>query len=166
MPKGPEEKDKAEEKKEPDEKNEMESAVKANNLKAGNAQVSEHHLGPDRLQDISSDLSRDLLKNPGQGGTTPLKISMVLKVVAFCFSVVTLSWFFEGMRQCKAAATPEGLCYLLGGTLLTILLVAVQAFFVYCEERSKNSRTRKIALFDKWYVFLTSKQKGDYTNRG
>jgi hypothetical protein len=131
----------------PREKNDMESAVKANNQNPG--------------QDLLPDLS-------GQAGpsASPLKISMTLKVVLFCFSVVTLSWFFEGARQCKDAATPQGLSYLIGGTLLTLLLVFLQAFLIYCEERAKGRRTRKIALFDKWYGFLVSKQKGDYTNRG
>src|ERR1700733_11118268 len=134
----------------PEEKSEMESAVKANNLKSGNAPLSGRNLA----QDLSKDSSQVLLKGQDQGNASPIKINMALKVVVFSFSVVTLSWFFEGMRQCKDAATPQGLSYLIGGTLLTLLLVGLQAFFIYCEERSKGLRTRQVALFDKWYLLL------------
>jgi len=153
----------------PEEKSEMESAVKANNLKAGNAQLSEQYLAQDLAkassQGHAKDSSQALLNGQVQGSASQIKINLALKVVVFCSSVVTLSWFFEGTRQCKDAATPQGLSYLIGGTLLTLLLVALQAFFIYCEERSKGLRTRKVALFDKWYLLLVSKQEGDYTNR-
>lgn len=122
----------------------MESAIKANNLKPGNAPLSGQYSAGDNALDAA-----------------PIKIKFALKAVVFCFSVVTLSWIFEGLRQCKGEATPQGLAYLLGGIVLTLLLVVMQGFFIYCEERSKGARTRKIALFDKWYLFLTSKQKGD-----
>ncbi|MBS1998405.1 MAG: hypothetical protein JSS86_18905 [Cyanobacteria bacterium SZAS LIN-2] len=102
----------------------------------------------------------------GEANVGPLKIRFAFKAIAFCCSVVTLSWFFEGMRQCKESVSFEGGVTLLGGTVLTLLLVGLQGFFIYCEERSKGLRTRKIALFDKWYVQLASKQKGDNTNRG
>ena len=73
----------------------------------------------------------------------------------------------------KDGPTVEGVITLVGGTVLTLLLVVVQGFFIYCEERSKGLRTRNIALFDKGYKRyvqlaspLTSKDKGDNTNRG
>jgi len=103
----------------------------------------------------------------------PLKIRFSFKALAFCASVVTLSWFFEGTRMIKDGPTVEGVATLAGGTVLTSLLVVVQGFFIYCEERSKGLRTRNIALFDKGYKKyvqlaskLTSKDKGDNTNRG
>ena len=135
-----------------EENNQMESTAAINQVRAGDIQISESHPNAGRVEVGAA--------------VNPIKIRFVYKAILFCFSTVTLSWFFEGMRQCKETASPEGLAYLLGGTILTLLLVALQGFFIYCEERSKGLRTRKIAFFDKWYEHLVSKQKGDYTNRG
>jgi hypothetical protein len=126
----------------PEEKKSMESAVRAN---ANN--------------------SNPALTELGAGGASPLKIRMVLKVFVFCCSTVTLSWFFEGLRQCKEVPGLQGPVVLAVGAILTLALVALQGFFIYCEERSKGGHTRKIALFDSWYEILT-KKKGDSTNRG
>jgi glucan-binding YG repeat protein len=155
---------------EPEEKNQMELAIKANNLKSHKAPLS----GPDSAHDLQKDPQRDpqmdlqkiLAPDQLQTVAKPIKIRMAYKAVVFCFSVITLSWFFEGMRQCKETASAQGLAYLLGGTLLTLFWVGTQGFFIYCEERSKGMPTRKIAVFDKWYLFLIAKQKGDYSNRG
>jgi len=138
----------------PDEKKHMESAASINQIKADNAQISESYAA---VGQVGNEEARS---------SAPLKIRFVYKAILFCFSTVTLSWFFEGLRQCKESASPQGLAFLIGGTVLTLLLVGLQGFFIYCEERSKGLRTRKIALFDKWYLHLVSKQKGDYTNRG
>jgi len=112
--------------------------------------------------------ANDTHSGPVQGEVKPLKIRFGFKALAFCASVVSLSWFFEGTRMIKDGPTVEGVCTLLGGTVLTLLLLGVMAFFIYCEERSKGLRTRNIGLFDKWYVQLASqsKDKGDNTNRG
>src|SRR5208283_2153171 len=116
-----------------EEKNDMQSAVKAHNLKADMGPLS----GPDLRQDLAQNQTPEISKIQGQGAN-PVKIRFAFKAVEFCFSVVTLSWFFEGMRQCKDAASPQGLSYLVGGTVLTLFLVGLQAFFIYCEERSKG----------------------------
>ena len=126
----------------PEETKSMESAVRAN---ANNSMPAHLEQGAD--------------------GASPLKIRMALKVLVFCCSTVTLSWFFEGLRQCKEVSGIQGPAVLIAGAITTLALVALQGFFIYCEERSKGRHTRKIALFDSWYEILT-KNKGDSTNRG
>ncbi len=137
----------------------MASAAQAHNLNAGTAP----HSGAEPAHNGAQARANAADSNPEN---KQMKVNFLLKVAAFCLSVVTLSWFFEGMRQCKEVASAQGLAYLIGGTVFTLLLVFLQGFFIYCEERSKGRHTRSIALFDKWYLSLTSKQKGDYTNRG
>ncbi|MBA4027277.1 MAG: hypothetical protein C0473_03450 [Cyanobacteria bacterium DS3.002] len=84
-----------------------------------------------------------------------LKIKFVYKFFAFVFSVVALSWFFEGTRQMQAGLSVSAIVYVLAGSLLTVALIGVQAFFIYAEEKSKDNRTRKIRLFDAVYERLT-----------
>ncbi len=84
-----------------------------------------------------------------------LKIKFVYKFFAFVFSVVALSWFFEGTRQMQAGLSVSAIVYVLAGSLLTVALIGLQAFFIYAEEKSKDNRTRKIRLFDAVYERLT-----------
>jgi len=89
------------------------------------------------------------------------KIKLALKLVAFIFSVITLSWFFEGTRQIQNGLSLSAVAYVLAGSVLTVALIGVQAFFIYAEEKSKNDGTRKIPLFDKIYYKLAGVNKGD-----
>jgi hypothetical protein len=131
-------------------KKEMESAVRAPETQATQA-----------INGVSGDGA-----SLSSFSESPIKIKWPLKLFLFCLSSFTLSLFFEGMRQCKESLTVGGGFILALGTLTTLALLLLQGFFMYCEERSKGNRTRKIALFDKWYLQLVSKQKGDSTNRG
>lgn len=105
----------------------------------------------------------------GLGGAPRFKVKFAIKLFAFALSVVTLSWFFEGARQIQAALTFSAVAHLLAGSIFTVALIGVQAFFIYAEEKSKDNRTRKIPLFDKLYYKLAgnnSDREGDKTNRG
>lgn len=133
----------------------MASAARAHNLNAGTAPLD----GVNQACEAACAKTGPAIENGAQN--KQIRVNLFLKATAFCFSVVTLSWFFEGLRQCKEVASPQGLAYLIGGTVCTLLLVVLQGFFIYCEERSKGRQTRSIALFEKWYLSLTSKQKGD-----
>ncbi len=104
-----------------------------------------------------------------QGARAKFKVKFALKLFAFALSVVTLSWFFEGARQIQVALTLSAVLHLLAGSIFTVALIGVQAFFIYAEEKSKDNRTRKIPLFDKLYYKLAgnnSDREGDKTNRG
>lgn len=93
-----------------------------------------------------------------------LKIKFVYKFFAFVFSVVALSWFFEGTRQIQAGLSVSAIVYVLAGSLLTVALIGVQAFFIYAEEKSKDNRTRKIRLFDSIYERLNRPANTDEKN--
>ena len=72
-------------------------------------------------------------------GNKRLKIKFVYKFLAFVFSVVALSWFFEGTRQLQAGLSVSAIVYVLAGSLFTVALIGVQAFFIYAEEKSMRS---------------------------
>jgi len=124
-------------------------------------------------------------KDPGAlasnlAAAPPFKIKLALKLVAFIFSVITLSWFFEGAREIQNGLTLPAVAYLVAGGVFTVVLIGVQAFFIYAEEKSKDSRTRKIPLFDRVYdrwaaaktqtkratKLSSSDLEGDSTDRG
>jgi hypothetical protein len=94
-----------------------------------------------------------------------LKIKFVYKFFAFVFSVVALSWFFEGTRQMQAGLSVSAIVYVLAGSLFTVALIGVQAFFIYAEEKSKDNRTRKIPLFDAIYERLTRPSCSDKSDQ-
>lgn len=100
-------------------------------------------------------------------GVQNFKVKLPLKLLIFSLSVITLSWFFEGHRRFQAALTPDAIAILLLGTILTLALIVLQAFFIYAEEKSKGNRTRKIKLFDTWYAKLSERsQSRNSTSRG
>lgn len=92
-------------------------------------------------------------------GKPTFKVKLALKLVAFVFSVITLSWFFEGTRQIQNGLSLSAVAYVIAGSVLTVALIGVQAFFIYAEEKSKNDGTRKIPLFDKIYYKLATVNK-------
>lgn len=87
----------------------------------------------------------------GPTGEPTFKVKLPVKLSIFVMATVTLSWFFEGWRQVNSEPTLAAVSILCAGTLCTLVLLGVYAFFIYAEEKSKGCRTRKIAFFDKWY---------------
>jgi hypothetical protein len=78
-----------------------------------------------------------------------LKVKFQVKLVAFAAATLSLSLFFEGMRQVGHEPSFEHFLLLIAGTVLTALLIWVQAFWIYVEEKSKGSLTKKVVHFDK-----------------
>jgi cytochrome bd-type quinol oxidase subunit 1 len=76
------------------------------------------------------------------------KVKFAVKASAFCASVITLSWFFEGWRKIHEALNPASIGILAAGTLCTLGLLAIQSFWIYAEEKQKGSLVREIPLFD------------------
>lgn len=76
------------------------------------------------------------------------KVRLVYKAAAFAAAVVTLSWFFEGTRQIAQAVNFQSVGILASGTVLTVVLLAVMAFWMYVEEKSKGTLTKRIRVFD------------------
>lgn len=90
------------------------------------------------------------------GDTKRLKVRFAFKAAAFIASVITLSWFFEGWRKVNEALTIAHVGILVGGTLLTLALIGLQAYWIYIEEKSKGTLKKKIGLFDKIESYLES----------
>ncbi|MBY0360104.1 MAG: hypothetical protein K2W82_19030 [Candidatus Obscuribacterales bacterium] len=86
-----------------------------------------------------------------------MKIHRAIKWGAFLASTVSLSWFFAGWRQVNAEGRIEDWGLLAAGTLTTILLVMVQGFWIYCDEKAKGRLTKRIALYEKMYEFYKQK---------
>jgi len=78
-----------------------------------------------------------------------MKIHWMYKLAVFVASVMTLSWFFAGYRQVQESSTLGNWALLLGGTLATVLLLGLQGYWIYFEEKSKGSLKKQIPLFEK-----------------
>lgn len=79
----------------------------------------------------------------------PTKVKLPIKLFAFTLTVITLSWFFEGWREIQKEPGLVSGAYLFFGTTLTLLLLAVQGYWIYIEEKSTGKLVRKVKLFDK-----------------
>ena len=82
------------------------------------------------------------------------KVRLAYKAAAFIAAVITLSWFFEGTRQVGQSVNLQSVGILAAGTVLTMFLLAVQAFWMYVEEKSKGTLTKRIKMFDSIEVSL------------
>ncbi len=88
------------------------------------------------------------------GDTKRLKVRFAFKAAAFIASVISLSWFFEGWRKINEEATIMHFSILIGGTLLTLALIGLQAYWIYIEEKTKGTLKKHITLFDKIESYL------------
>lgn len=102
----------------------------------------------------------------GPSGEPVFKIKLPVKLSIFVAATITLSWFFEGWRQVNNEPTLVACSILAAGTLATLALLGLYAFFIYAEERSRGCRTRKIPLFDKWYVQYCQRRVHSSTSEG
>ena len=105
------------------------------------------------------------LKNDTEGGVV-LKVKFVMRAAAFCASVVTLSWFFEGWRRIHQDLGFWSVATLIAGILCTTGLIVVQAFWIYVDEKQKGSLLRRIPLFDKLYEGLVQRKLAQNAKRG
>ena len=76
------------------------------------------------------------------------RIHWTVKLAAFVASVITLSWFFAGWRQVNADASPVNWALLGGGVVLTVLLVGLQGYWIYFEEKARGRLRKRIRLFE------------------
>jgi hypothetical protein len=77
------------------------------------------------------------------------KIHWSAKLALFVLSVCSLSWFFAGCREIHQYGNWQSYLLLAGGTSLTVLLLFVQGYFIYMEEKSKGTLRKRIALFER-----------------
>lgn len=87
----------------------------------------------------------------------PTKVRLPIRLFAFTLTVITLSWFFEGWREIQKEPSLISCSYLFFGTAFTLLLLAVQGYWIYIEEKSTGKLVRKVKLFDKIEAKLAAK---------
>ena len=78
-----------------------------------------------------------------------MKINWTIKLAAFVASVTSLSWFFAGWRGINEEPGLASWGSLIGGTLLTLLLLGVQGYWIYFDEKSKGTLRKRIGLFER-----------------
>lgn len=93
----------------------------------------------------------DCSPNCGNNAKPPFKTRFLHKALVFSGAVFALSWFFEGCRRMHAAVTLQHSIILAAGIIFTLLFVALQAFWIYAEEKEKGSLKKRIALFERIY---------------
>lgn len=77
------------------------------------------------------------------------KMPKALTMSVFVLSIISLSWFFAGWRQVHETNNFGDWALLISGTLLTCLFVFLQAYWIYCEEKSKGTLRKQIVFFEK-----------------
>jgi|SRR5215471_5178448 len=92
-------------------------------------------------------------------GTDEYKIHWSAKLLAFALSVIALSWFFAGWRQVNETHTPVDWLLLLGGIAGTLLLLGLQGYWMYFEEKAKGSLRKRIQLFEAIHAALSGSRK-------
>ncbi len=89
----------------------------------------------------------------------------------FAASVISLSWFFAGWRQVNEHGGIADWGVLAGGTAATLLLLSVQGYWIYFDEKGKGNLTKTVKLFDQIDKFLQDRKsakssKNDSNNPG
>ncbi len=90
----------------------------------------------------------------------PTKVHWTFRLTAFVASVITLSWFFAGWRQIHETAQFSDWLLLASGTVFTLLLLGVQAYWIYFEEKGKGTLKKRIELFEKLHLRLGAQTGG------
>ena len=82
------------------------------------------------------------------------RVKPLVKWLVILLSILALSLVFEGWRQIKTGLTMEHLFVFLAGIASTALLLWIQAFWIYIEEKSKGTLKKKIVHFDRLHEYL------------
>jgi hypothetical protein len=89
------------------------------------------------------------------------KVKFGWKLLAFVATVITLSWFFEGTREVQKGWTFEHGMVLAAGTALTLIMLGVQGYWIYIEEKVKGTLKKRIALYERIYSELQKRNGSD-----
>jgi hypothetical protein len=92
-------------------------------------------------------------------GINEYKIHWGAKLLAFAASVIALSWFFAGWRQVNETQTIFAWLLLFGGIAGTLLLLGLQGYWMYFEEKAKGSLRKRIKLFETIHTALSGGRK-------
>jgi hypothetical protein len=88
---------------------------------------------------------------------SPLKVKFQVKMAALVLSILSLSWFFEGVRNLKQSPDLTHIVFLVFPVVLTLFLLWVQAYWIYIEEKSKGSLKKTVVHFDRIEEWLNSR---------
>ena len=88
-----------------------------------------------------------------------MSVHKTVKWSVFIASVITLSWFFAGWRQVNESGQLSDWAVLIGGTLSTLLLLFVQGYWIYFEEKAKGRLTKHVDVYERIRARLESKVK-------
>lgn len=89
----------------------------------------------------------------------PTKVHWTFRLIAFVASVITLSWFFAGWRQIHETNQFSDWLLIASGTVFTLLLLGVQAYWIYFEEKDRGTLKKRIELFEKMSVLINSSRR-------
>lgn len=90
-----------------------------------------------------------------------MSIHWSIKWSAFIASTVSLSWFFAGWRQVNASGQLGDWGLLFAGIAVTLLLVMVQGYWIYAEEKGKGRLTKRFGMYEKIYELSQSRKMGE-----
>lgn len=100
-------------------------------------------------------------KNKIQGKAR--KVHWAFRLTGFVASVITLSWFFAGWRQIQETGLFTDWLLLASGTFFTVLLLGMQAYWIYFEEKDKGTLKKRIELFEKMQLRLNKRMNSEAT---
>jgi hypothetical protein len=86
-----------------------------------------------------------------------MRIHWSVRYSAFIASVFTLSLFFAGWREFMEQGQISGIVLLAAGVLLTLLLLFVQGYWIYFEEKDKGTLRRHVGWFESIHSFLEAR---------
>ncbi len=94
-----------------------------------------------------------------------MSVSRPVKWTTFVASVITLSWFFAGWRGVIESGHISEIWILLAGVVCTAVLLVLQGYWVYSEEKAKGKLGKRIALFEAIEAYLAARQSGRVMNK-
>lgn len=84
-----------------------------------------------------------------------MKVHWSIRTTAFIASVFTLSIFFAGWRELtEQGHIAYGAFVLSSGVISTLLLLALQGYWIYFEEKQKGTLRRHIRWYESLYSLL------------
>jgi hypothetical protein len=90
-----------------------------------------------------------------------MSIHWSFKWSIFAASVLSLSWFFAGWRAVNEHGALQDWGTLAGGTATTLLLLTVQGYWIYFEEKDKGKLMKRVELFEKVRKFISERKQGN-----
>lgn len=88
-----------------------------------------------------------------------MSIHWSFKWSIFAASVLSLSWFFAGWRAVNEHGALGDWGLLAGGTTTTLLLLGVQGYWIYFEEKDKGKLMKRVELFETIRKFLDQRKQ-------